>query len=251
MIFCRTVIRKNKIPGLLFVKMKIKAIILSAGKGTRMNQSISKQYLMLGGQTILSYSLEMFQKSSIDEIILVTSKDEIEYVRNNIVLPHGIDKVKKIVSGGQERYHSVYQGLLAAGECDYIMIHDGARPFLTIEIIEESIKEVKKCHACAIGVPIKDSIKKVGLEGYIEENIDRKDVWQIQTPQSFYYPLIMEAYKKLMESEIKPTDDTAVIEFFTNSKIKMLLGNYENIKITTIEDLEFGESLIKKRKKIK
>lgn len=231
------------------MKMKTKAIILSAGKGTRMKQSVSKQYLMLGGQTILSYSLEIFQKSSIDEIILVTAQDEIEYVKNNIVLAHGIDKVKKIVAGGQERYLSVYQGLLAIEDCDYVMIHDGARPFLTVEMIEESMRAVKEYHACAVGVPVKDSIKKVGLEGYITENIERKDIWQIQTPQSFSYSLIMDAYQKLMYSEEKPTDDTSVIEFFTDSKIKMLHGSYENIKITTIEDLEYGEYLIEKRKK--
>ena len=138
--------------------MKTKAILLSAGKGTRMNQSVSKQYLMLGNQTILSYSLEQFQKSSIDEIILVTAQEDIEYVKNNIVLPHKINKVTKIVAGGQERYLSVYQGLLAAQNCDYVMIHDGARPFLTIDIIEDSIRAVQKYQACAVGGPLKDSI---------------------------------------------------------------------------------------------
>lgn len=229
--------------------MKTKAIILSAGKGTRMNQSISKQYLMLGNQTILSYSLEMFQKSPIDEMILVTAKEDMEYVEKNIIKPHKIDKVTKIVSGGQERYLSVYQGLLAAGDCDYIMIHDGARPFLTLEIIEDSIRAVQKYSACAVGVPLKDSIKKVGQEGYIAENIERKDVWQVQTPQSFYYPLILGAYEKLLHSKMEPTDDTSVVEHFTESKVKMLLGNYENIKITTPEDLEYGEYIIEKRKK--
>ncbi|MBQ3512906.1 MAG: 2-C-methyl-D-erythritol 4-phosphate cytidylyltransferase [Lachnospiraceae bacterium] len=231
------------------MKMKTKAIILSAGKGKRMNQSISKQYLMLGEQTILSYSLEMFQKSSIDEIILVTAQDDMEYVKNSIILPHKIDKVTKIVAGGQERYLSVYQGLLAAKDCDYILIHDGARPFLTLDIINDSIQAVQEYHACAVGVPLKDSIKKVGQEGYITENIERKDVWQVQTPQSFSYPLIMEAYEKLLNSDMEPTDDTSVVEYFTETKVKMLFGSYENIKITTPEDLEYGEYLREKRKK--
>lgn len=227
--------------------MKTKAILLSAGKGTRMNQSVSKQYLMLGNQTILSYSLEQFQKSSIDEIILVTAQEDIEYVKNNIVLPHKINKVTKIVAGGQERYLSVYQGLLAAQNCDYVMIHDGARPFLTIDIIEDSIRAVQKYQACAVGVPLKDSIKKLGREGYIVENIERTDVWQVQTPQCFSYPLILGAYEKLLQSDIKPTDDTAVVEYFTEVKVKMLMGSYENIKITTLDDLDYGEYLIKKR----
>ena len=230
--------------------MKTKAIILSAGKGTRMNKSISKQYLMLGNQTVLSYSLEAFQKSSIDEIILVTAQEDMEYVKNNIIIPHKIDKVTKIVAGGQERYLSVYQGLLAARDCDYIMIHDGARPFLTIDIIEDSIQAVQKYHACAVGVPLKDSIKKVGQEGYIAENIERKDVWQVQTPQSFYYPLILAAYEKLLHSDMEPTDDTSVVEYFTEMKVKMLFGSYENLKITTPEDLEYGEYVIEKRKNI-
>lgn len=227
--------------------MKTKAILLSAGKGTRMNQSVSKQYLMLGNQTILSYSLEQFQKSSIDEIILVTAQEDIEYVKNNIVLPHKINKVTKIVAGGQERYLSVYQGLLAAQNCDYVMIHDGARPFLTIDIIEDSIRAVQKYQACAVGVPLKDSIKKLGREGYIVENIERTDVWQVQTPQCFSYPLILGVYEKLLQSDIKPTDDTAVVEYFTEVKVKMLMGSYENIKITTLDDLDYGEYLIKKR----
>lgn len=212
-----------------------------------MNQSVSKQYLMLGNQTILSYSLEQFQKSSIDEIILVTAQEDIEYVKNNIVLPHKINKVTKIVAGGQERYLSVYQGLLAAQNCDYVMIHDGARPFLTIDIIEDSIRAVQKYQACAVGVPLKDSIKKLGREGYIIENIERTDVWQVQTPQCFSYPLILGAYEKLLQSDIKPTDDTAVVEYFTEVKVKMLMGSYENIKITTLDDLDYGEYLIKKR----
>ncbi|MBQ2238754.1 MAG: 2-C-methyl-D-erythritol 4-phosphate cytidylyltransferase [Lachnospiraceae bacterium] len=228
--------------------MKTKAILLSAGKGTRMNQSVSKQYLMLGNQTILSYSLEQFQKSSIDEIILVTAQEDIEYVKNNIVLPHKINKVTKIVAGGQERYLSVYQGLLAAQNCDYVMIHDGARPFLTIDIIEDSIRAVQKYQACAVGVPLKDSIKKLGREGYIVENIERTDVWQVQTPQCFSYPMILGAYEKLLQSDIKTTDDTAVVEYFTEVKVKMLMGSYENIKITTLDDLDYGEYLIKKRK---
>ena len=227
--------------------MKTKAILLSAGKGTRMNQSVSKQYLMLGNQTILSYSLEQFQKSSIDEIILVTAQEDIEYVKNNIVLPHKINKVTKIVAGGQERYLSVYQGLLATQNCDYVMIHDGARPFLTIDIIEDSIRAVQKYQACAVGVPLKDSIKKLDREGYIVENIERTDVWQVQTPQCFSYPLILGAYEKLLQSDIKPTDDTAVVEYFTEVKVKMLMGSYENIKITTLDDLDYGEYLIKKR----
>ena len=227
--------------------MKTKAILLSAGKGTRMNQSVSKQYLMLGNQTILSYSLEQFQKSSIDEIILVTAQEDMEYVKNNIIIPHKIDKVTKIVAGGQERYLSVYQGLLAAQNCDYVMIHDGARPFLTIDIIEDSIRAVQKYQACAVGVPLKDSIKKLGREGYIVENIERTDVWQVQTPQCFSYPLILGAYEKLLQSDIKPTDDTAVVEYFTEVKVKMLMGSYENIKITTLDDLDYGEYLIKKR----
>ena len=203
---------------------------------------------MLGNQTILSYSLEQFQKSSIDEIILVTAQEDIEYVKNNIVLPHKINKVTKIVAGGQERYLSVYQGLLAAQNCDYVMIHDGARPFLTIDIIEDSIRAVQKYQACAVGVPLKDSIKKLGREGYIVENIERTDVWQVQTPQCFSYPMILGAYEKLLQSDIKTTDDTAVVEYFTEVKVKMLMGSYENIKITTLDDLDYGEYLIKKRK---
>ena len=119
---------------------------------------------------------------------------------------------------------------------------------MTIDIIEDSIRAVQKYQACAVGVPLKDSIKKLGREGYIVENIERTDVWQVQTPQCFSYPMILGAYEKLLQSDIKTTDDTAVVEYFTEVKVKMLMGSYENIKITTLDDLDYGEYLIKKRK---
>ena len=222
--------------------MKTKAILLSAGKGTRMNQSVSKQYLMLGNQTILSYSLEQFQKSSIDEIILVTAQEDIEYVKNNIVLPHKINKVTKIVAGGQERYLSVYQGLLAAQNCDYVMIHDGARPFVSQNIIERTLSAVWEYKACVVGMPVKDTIKIIDEHGYAKETPDRSHVWMVQTPQAFSYPLIFDAYSRmLMREDSGITDDAMVVERMTDYKVKLIEGSYQNIKITTPEDLDIAE----------
>lgn len=225
--------------------MKNTAIILAAGKGKRMQSDVPKQYLLLEGHPVLFYSIRAFEESFIDEIILVTGKDEIEYCRQEIVDKYGFQKVKKIVAGGKERYHSVYEGLKAIEHADYVYIHDGARPFVTNEILERVRKEVEKHKACVVGMPVKDTIKIAGEGNLVKDTPDRKNVWQIQTPQTFSYALVKEAYDKLMKKEDDGiTDDAMVVEKMLQHPIRLVEGSYENIKITTPEDLRIGKLFV-------
>lgn len=227
------------------------AIVLAAGRGSRMKSKIQKQYLLLKGKPVLYYSLKAFEESFIDEIILVTGEKEIEYCRKEIVEKYGFTKVSHIVTGGKERYHSVFCGLQALTDCDYVFIHDGARPFVTEQILERAYETVQKEHACVVGMPVKDTIKLADENGFAKETPRRDLLWMIQTPQVFSYALVKSAYASFLEREqellaqgIKMTDDAMVVETFTDTGIRLVEGSYENIKITTPEDLRIAEALL-------
>ena len=178
----------------------------------------------------------------IDEIILVVGEGEIDFCQKDIVERYGIQKVRIIVEGGKERYHSVYEGLKAAGGADYVLIHDGARPFVTQSIIERTLSAVYEYKACVVGMPVKDTIKIIDEDSYAKETPDRSHIWLVQTPQAFSYPLIFDAYSRmLMQEDIGITDDAMVVERMTECKVKLIEGSYQNIKITTPEDLDIAE----------
>lgn len=231
-------------------KKKITAIVLAGGSGSRMGASCKKQYLPLGGRPVLSYSLQTFQESCVDAIVLVSQ--EAEYCKKEILEKYGIDKVTKIVPGGKERCDSVYAGLLAAEDSDYVLIHDGARPFLTQKMIRDSIRAVETYHACVIGMPVKDTIKIADEQNYARMTPKRDQVWQIQTPQTFSYLLILEAYRKVREEQLKGiTDDAMVLEYGHFAKVRLIPGSYQNIKITTPEDMEIAEVFLRNYEKEK
>lgn len=227
------------------------AVVLAAGKGKRMNSAVQKQYLLIKGLPVLYYSLKQFQDCPfIDEIVLVTGKEEIAYCRAEIVERYGFTKVRKIVAGGAERYHSVYEGLKAAGLCTYVYIHDGARPFLTQDILERAKEGVHQCKACVVGMPVKDTIKISDADGFADYTPPRNLVWQVQTPQVFAYEMIMKAYTELIKREdCTVTDDAMVLETVTGQKARLVTGSYENIKITTPEDLVIAEIFVQKFEK--
>ena len=225
---------------------KITAIVLAGGSGKRMKAQVSKQYIELKGKPILYYTLKAFEDSIADEIILVTEQGDEEYCRKQIVEKYGLHKISKIVPGGRERYHSVYCGLCAIAATDIVMIHDGARPFITEEIIERGLEKVKETGACVVGMPSKDTIKLSDAEGYVKETPDRKCVWTIQTPQIFSYALIREAHDSIRKKDMsKITDDAMVIEQETGVKVALAEGSYQNIKITTPEDLYIAEAFLR------
>lgn len=219
-------------------KQKYAAIVLAAGSGKRMNSKVHKQYLIIQDRPVLYYSLKAFEDSAVDEIVLVVGKGEEEFCRKEIVDKYGISKVKAIVEGGKERYHSVFEGLKQTSDADYVLIHDGARPFVNQDIIRRCMQEVQKYQACVVGMPVKDTIKIADEEGYAKQTPDRKNVWMIQTPQTFSYALIYEAYGEMLKTEDTAiTDDAMVLERIEGKKSKLIEGSYRNIKITTPEDL--------------
>ena len=161
---------------------------------------------------------------------------------------YGFSKVTRIVAGGKERYHSVYQGLKAAGGADYVLIHDGARPFVSDDIISRTIEAVKKEKACVVAMPVKDTIKIANEDHYAIETPNRSKVWMIQTPQAFSYDLILHAYEKVLASgDAVITDDAMVLEKAENIPVKLVQGSYTNIKITTPEDMKIAEIFLKDR----
>lgn len=238
-------------------KIRTTAIVLAAGQGKRMNSAVQKQYLLIDNRPVLYYSLKAFEESIVDDIVLVTGAAEIDYCQKEIVQKYGISKVKTVTAGGKERYHSVARGLLAIDwECDYVFIHDGARPFIDNDIIERAFFTVQKAPACAVGMPVKDTIKLADGNGYVKSTPNRSLVWQIQTPQVFEKELILAAYKKLLAGEetlqaeqVVVTDDAMVVEYFTNTPVKLVEGSYKNIKITTPEDLKLAEIFLNAVKK--
>lgn len=223
------------------------AIVLAAGQGKRMHSKIQKQFLEIGGKPILYYSMECFQKSPlIQDIILVTGEDMISYCKSEIVEKYGFTKVCKVTAGGKERYDSVYAGLLCCQDTDYVYIHDGARPFVTEEMIQRGYEAVKRTNACVMGMPSKDTVKLADPSGYIKETPDRKIVWNIQTPQIFSYDLIRGAYESIRKKDMSNvTDDAMVVEQETGTKILLVEGSYQNIKITTPEDLAVAEGFLR------
>lgn len=229
----------------------VSVIIAAAGMSNRMGSKINKQFIAIGGKPILAHTIEKFEKSRyIDEIILVAKEEEIEYCRKEIVRKYKFKKVANIIRGGKERQDSVYNGILALNEkSDIVLTHDGARPFVKLENIEDGIKGVEKYGACVIGVPVTDTIKVVGEDNNINNTPKRSLLWAAQTPQCFFKDILIKGYEKAISDGFLGTDDSSIVERI-GYDVKMIMGSYENIKITTPEDLILGESLIKERDKI-
>ena len=222
------------------------AIVLAAGQGKRMHSKVQKQFLEIQGYPVLYYSLRCFQESPlIQDIILVTGEESISYCKEEIVQKYGFTKVSAVIPGGKERYDSVYAGLCECRDCEYVLIHDGARPFVTEEILERGLQKVKETGACVIGMPSKDTVKLSDEEGYVKETPNRQCVWTIQTPQIFSYSLIREAHDSIRQKDMsKITDDAMVVEQETGAKVALAEGSYQNIKITTPEDMKTAEAFL-------
>ncbi|RKM57797.1 2-C-methyl-D-erythritol 4-phosphate cytidylyltransferase [Butyrivibrio sp. CB08] len=237
--------------------MKTVAIVLAAGSGSRMNSDVKKQYMEIGGKPLIYYSLKAFEESFIDDVILVVSRGDVTYVSKEIVEKYKFDKVKAVVEGGLARYHSVRLGLQAADEdCDYAFIHDGARPFINRDIIARAMAAVKEYKACVVGMPSKDTIKIADDKGFAASTPDRNLMWTIQTPQCFSYSMILDLYQRLDREEgelmakgINITDDAMVVEYYTDTKVKLIEGSYDNIKITTPEDIAVAEAILARDKR--
>ncbi|MFL0249238.1 2-C-methyl-D-erythritol 4-phosphate cytidylyltransferase [Clostridium neuense] len=220
------------------------AIIMAAGKGKRMKADINKQFILIKDKPILAYTIEKFEKNSfIDQIVIVAAPEEVNFCKSEIVYKYSFKKVKKIVCGGKERQDSVLNGLIAAKESDIVLIHDGARPFVDNRIISSGIEYAKLYGGAACGMAPKDTIKVKKSDGFSERTIDRSKLFCVQTPQCFKYEEILKAHMYAKEKNIPATDDTMLFEMAGN-RVYLYEGSYNNIKITTPEDLYSAEKLI-------
>ena len=204
----------------------------------------------MNGRPVLYYTLKAFEDSDVDEIIIVGGTGQEQYIRENIIEPYGLKKISSIITGGNERYESVRNGL-ASADSRYVLIHDGARCFISTDCINRMISSVRKYKAAIAAVPSKDTIKIDDQKGFVESTPDRNRLWVIQTPQCFEKSLIEEAYAKLDERlasdpgyASRITDDAMIVEASGLSKIHLTMGEYTNIKLTTPEDMVIGEAIL-------
>ncbi len=234
------------------------AIVLAAGSGKRMNSTVAKQYLELKEKPVIWYAMQAFEQSAVvDNVILVVANGEVEYCSKNIVEEYGFTKVRAVIEGGAERYLSVWEGLkwieehLNVEEQEIVFIHDGARPFVTEAIIKDTYMAAKEHGACVAGMPVKDTIKIADGDAFAVQTPNRRTVWMVQTPQVFERGLITDAYRQLVaqlddlkKQGMEITDDAMVVETMKGRKVKLVPASYENIKITTPEDMKIAESFL-------
>ena len=220
-------------------------VIVAAGTGSRMNMGINKQFIKLEGKEIIAYTIEKFyNNSNIEDIVVVVKEDESEFFKKEILDKYNFKNVK-IAYGGKERQDSVYNGLKLLDEkCDVVLIHDGARPFVSDKIIDKSIEEAKEHKAIVVGVPVKYTIKVIDNDKNIVDTPNRSVLWAVQTPQTFDYNILIDAYKDAFKNKFYGTDDAMLVERI-GYKVKMLEGSYNNIKITTQEDLNVGSQILR------
>ena len=220
-------------------------VIVSAGRGSRMKADINKQFLKLQNKEVIAHTIDKFYNNeNIGEIIVVVREDEAEFFKINIIEKYGYKNIK-IAFGGSERQDSVYNGLKMVDEnCKIVLIHDGARPFVNNETIDSAIESAKENKCVIVGVPVKDTIKVIDENNNVCDTPDRSTLWSIQTPQVFDFSLIMKAHEKAREDNYYGTDDSMLMEYF-GQKVKVVEGSYNNIKITTTEDLKIGEEILR------
>lgn len=219
--------------------MKISCIIVAAGSGTRMGGQINKVFMPLGESTVIDHTINAFsQVEEISDIVLVTRECDIELCKrfNNI----------KVIKGGKTRQESVYNGLMCVENSDIVLIHDGARALILPETIKAVIDDTKKYGAAAVGVSSKDTLKQVDDEGFIEKTLDREKIFFIQTPQVFKTKEIIKAHEKAVKDGFSATDDCALYEKYIG-RLKVTEGRYDNIKLTTPDDMVTAENILKKR----
>lgn len=229
------------------------AVVLAAGSGSRMHAAVKKQFMCINGKPMFWYSLRAFERCAlIDDILLVTAAEDCAQVQAQLAADGGFSKIRAVIPGGKERYDSVANALLflddSAASCyESVLIHDSARPMLTQQLILDALDGAKRYDACVAGVPVKDTIKVLDADNYVEDTPDRSRLWAMQTPQAFSLPLVRGAYAALRREEEAGTlrggitDDAMVVETYAGHPVKIIMGDYRNIKVTTPEDTALAE----------
>ena len=227
------------------------ALIPAAGMGKRMGAGSNKQYLMLDGMPILARTVRTFEEADcIDAIYLVSPEQEIPFCRSDVVERYGFTKVRAIVPGGKERQHSVHNGLRAIEGIepdDIVLIHDGVRPFVSVQMLEDAAAAARDSGASVVAVPVKDTVKVV-REGLVTATPPRETLWLAQTPQGFRYGLIRAAHEQAAAAGFLGTDDASLMEW-QGQPVRVVQGDYRNIKITTPEDMILAEAFLKENAK--
>lgn len=221
------------------------AIIVAAGVGARMKSHTPKQYFLLNGRPILYYTIKNFVKAKlVSEIVLVISKEFMDSELLHACIPSGTSKPMKIVAGSKKRQDSVYNGLKSMEKCyDTVVVHDGVRPFINPEQIDETIKMCSKYDGVVVATPAVDTLKEVN-NSLIVKTLNRASVWQVQTPQTFRREVLEHAFKKAYYDDFIGTDEASLVERL-GAQIGVLRGDRRNIKITCREDLEIAIYLLK------
>lgn len=221
------------------------AVIVAAGRGSRIGGPLPKQFLKLDEDPIIIHTIKRFDLAkSIDHIIVVVADEYFNFMKYNILKEYKFTKPITLVRGAEERQDSVYNGLRALPkDTNIVSIHDGVRPFIDIELIDKSISLAKEVGAVIVGVPVKDTIKKLDKDDNIQKTLSREVLWQAQTPQVFQYNLIMKAHVHADKDGFKGTDDSSLVERL-GIDVKMVMGSYKNLKITTGEDIYIAKSII-------
>ena len=227
---------------------KVTVLIPAAGMGKRMGKAVAKQFLPLGDRPMLAHTLLTFQRmSEIDEIIPILSQEDMDICLRDVIERFHITKVKTLVAGGKERQDSVNNGLQKIdADTSVVLVHDGVRPFVTQAIIKECIELARKGECVTAGVPLKDTIKEVDENGIVRKTLERSRLWAIQTPQAFPAALLKKVHEEAHKRKLFGTDDATLAEK-AGIKVRVIMGSYENVKITTPEDLILAEEILKRR----
>ena len=222
--------------------MIIRAVIPAAGEGKRMKANVSKQFLELAGQPILHHTLKAIENSGlVESITLVVPASSVDQIKFDY--SDQFPSIAHIIAGGEMRQDSVYKGLCSLGEdTEIVIVHDGVRPFLTSTMIQMVTESAEKYGAAIVATPLNDTLKRINHAGFVQTTVDRVDLWRVQTPQAFQYPLLRSAMEQAREDNFYGTDEGMLIEHFGHS-VRIVPGSEQNIKITRSEDLPFAETI--------
>ncbi|MBU2609008.1 MAG: 2-C-methyl-D-erythritol 4-phosphate cytidylyltransferase [Chloroflexi bacterium] len=225
-------------------QQKVGAIVAAAGESRRMG-GVDKVFAPLSGRPVLARVIDAFEQcGSVDRVVVVVSEASLERCRQ-LVAGEKWSKVADICNGGERRQDSVLAGLNRLGKCDWVIVHDGARPLVTPDLIDRGLSEAEETGAAAAAVPVTDTIKVAGDGGLVSETLPRQNLWAVQTPQVFRFDIISEAYR---QAEREVTDDASLVEQL-GYKVRLYMGSYDNIKVTTPADLALAEILWQERRK--
>ncbi|MGM7637226.1 2-C-methyl-D-erythritol 4-phosphate cytidylyltransferase [Bacillus sp. Hm123] len=226
--------------------MAYQVVIPAAGQGKRMKADRNKLLLSLQDRPVIIHTLEVFEKDPACDGIVLAVKEEEKPLFTHLITEYNVSKVYKLVTGGEERQQSVYSGLKQLEHADIVLVHDGARPFMTSKMIDQLVEQANISGAAIAAVPVKDTIKRVH-DGTVVETVERSSLWAVQTPQAFRLSSLLQAHEQAEKDGFLGTDDASLIERM-NVPVQIVAGDYDNIKLTTPEDLVFAEAIIQKRK---